>query len=1051
MSKLKKANLKDREMLALEDRLVREGKIYPRAHYMPRGRFRGILAVCLAFFFGIFLLIGGVIGVGIYFGSSKKVKDIFSLFGMSEEEYLQYIDGKYAEMSVLELVDDITKNDFKSLRSVTQYSPFVKQKVSELLTQFSDVGISLDLNALLDAPFETIGDFIYEQGVMQAELGKVMKVNGSSPAILLALCYGEENLDYQIAEGGEIIVIPPHAPVKVGDLNDNEAMDQILGSIRLGSILELNRKDVSEDTIKSNAAMYALAYGKYGVDYHIGYDTDGNAMIVCDDPLTLADLMPSDDGGSVSLLDDLELGSLLGIDIGVDVNSEEYKNNSAMYGICYGVLGVDFEITEEGYVRMLDGHDEMRPVTVSALQNDSTNLIQTLEIEALLGTPDQDSSDIMYYVLYGTADHYEKTVAADGSVTVTMKEDPATGLPYRKNTGQDLSDDEFVKEMKISDIIPADENSSGIIKAIQDMTIDQLNDPAEVEKLKLGDVLDVKEGDSSLMLALKDKSIAELKDQDTLNDLKIGDILGDTEDTSSLMRAIEDWKVSDLKNENRINRLHISDVIGGEGDSNLMKAIGSWRIGDLSKQDKVDSLTLADVIDIGDETTGILAALKNTPIGEIGSRVETLRLSEIMDESELAGNKILKHLADSTLDTLADDVQALTIGEVFGNQVYSYMAIETRNGERVDYEWLESQYFGETDGKANYLNEKYNKDDPLYRPTALPSGDLYADDGTPKFTTTLYIDSEKVTPAYFYDKEGNSKVTEGVTVHYDASIAQSNRLPEAVQKTPYYAEETIKLTPVYEYSVYDYKKGEVSPDRHALEDRGGTLFFDGHEVTKDAYGDYSYLDANGDRVDLEPTLVGYTAVGGEVTLERDGEGKLTGNVLYNGQSYKVSGNAITLRREVYELYVNEAGEVKNGTVKETYMLGDQELDRYLSGVWYLLLIETDEDGNVIGNKTDTPILDVDGLITGVSSSMQDSTFAELWFHELLQDNPYASLVIPNIFPNGITFKRKLPDGSTKEDTATNLIEIRLSETVALVRALSDELTLLSGKVPGFGG
>ena len=68
------AKLNEREKLALEARLVREGKIYPRAHYMPRGRFRGILAVALAFFFGIILAFGGLIGAGVFLGTKTSLK-----------------------------------------------------------------------------------------------------------------------------------------------------------------------------------------------------------------------------------------------------------------------------------------------------------------------------------------------------------------------------------------------------------------------------------------------------------------------------------------------------------------------------------------------------------------------------------------------------------------------------------------------------------------------------------------------------------------------------------------------------------------------------------------------------------------------------------------------------------------------------------------------------------------------------------------------------------------------------------------------------------------
>ena len=73
--------------------------------------------------------------------------------------------------------------------------------------------------------------------------------------------------------------------------------------------------------------------------------------------------------------------------------------------------------------------------------------------------------------------------------------------------------------------------------------------------------------------------------------------------------------------------------------------------------------------------------------------------------------------------------------------------------------------------------------------------------------------------------------------------------------------------------------------------------------------------------------------------------------------------------------------------------------------------------------------------------MQDSTFAELWFHEILEDNPYASLVIAHPLPghepliDGITFSH----AGGEEHTVHNLIEVRLSEVVALINQLLKDL------------
>ena len=52
----------DRERILLEKELVEQGLIYPRAHYMPRGRARGIIACLLSFLFGMFVILGAMVG-----------------------------------------------------------------------------------------------------------------------------------------------------------------------------------------------------------------------------------------------------------------------------------------------------------------------------------------------------------------------------------------------------------------------------------------------------------------------------------------------------------------------------------------------------------------------------------------------------------------------------------------------------------------------------------------------------------------------------------------------------------------------------------------------------------------------------------------------------------------------------------------------------------------------------------------------------------------------------------------------------------------------------
>ena len=68
-----------KEKIAYEKELVKEGKIIPR--YSPRNPLGRILALILVFFFGLFAMLGGIIGTFAYLGT-RPVKDGLNLFNL---------------------------------------------------------------------------------------------------------------------------------------------------------------------------------------------------------------------------------------------------------------------------------------------------------------------------------------------------------------------------------------------------------------------------------------------------------------------------------------------------------------------------------------------------------------------------------------------------------------------------------------------------------------------------------------------------------------------------------------------------------------------------------------------------------------------------------------------------------------------------------------------------------------------------------------------------------------------------------------------------------
>ena len=192
----------------------------------------------------------------------------------------------------------------------------------------------------------------------------------------------------------------------------------------------------------------------------------------------------------------------------------------------------------------------------------------------------------------------------------------------------------------------------------------------------------------------KPHTIGDLSGENSLisgitKDLTIGQFMGDGEQ-SSLSAAISAWKIDDLNDQDKIMSLKIADVIGvDENSPAVLQAMRDrdWTLADLNDKDTFNQLALGEVIEIDEsnpDTPALLVSLQNTSIGELSDAVNRLTLVELLGEDQVEKSSILRNLADSTAKTLADDISALSIAQVFEDKVYK------------------------TDGDGNYLDENGN-------------------------------------------------------------------------------------------------------------------------------------------------------------------------------------------------------------------------------------------------------------------------------------------------------------------------------------------------------
>ena len=216
----------------------------------------------------------------------------------------------------------------------------------------------------------------------------------------------------------------------------------------------------------------------------------------------------------------------------------------------------------------------------------------------------------------------------------------------------------------------------------------------ETEEGPLSLPLLIAEDETGEEVFYKPHTIGDLSGENSLisgitKDLTIGQFMGDGEQ-SSLSAAISAWKIDDLNDQDKIMSLKIADVIGvDENSPAVLQAMRDkdWTLADLNDKDTFNQLALGEVIEIDEgnpDTPALLVSLQNTSIGELSDAVNRLTLVELLGEDQVEKSSILRNLADSTAKTLADDISALSIAQVFEDKVYK------------------------TDGDGNYLDENGN-------------------------------------------------------------------------------------------------------------------------------------------------------------------------------------------------------------------------------------------------------------------------------------------------------------------------------------------------------
>lgn len=701
-------------------------------------------------------------------------------------------------------------------------------------------------------------------------------------------------------------------------------------------------------------------------------------------------------------------------------------DNALLLTLCFGEEGVDYDIvteqTEEGEQRkivMKEGHSAM---TVGSLKgSDMSSMLDKITLEAAMDVTAASDPAIRYLAYGSEGVNYEiHTDDATGEKSIVMLNDPETQQPFKKKTIAALTaaDANLLGGAKIGDLVQIDDGAQGILGAVKDWTIEEMGNDEKLKSLRIGDIVDLSSA-TGIMKTIADKgwTIQDLTQSATIESLKISEIVDAP--ATGIMGAVRDWSISDLSNTHRINRIKISQLIDTSSASGIVKKLSDWRVGDLSSGNKFDTLLLSDVITIDNDSPVILRTLADTALGDCANAIDELHLSEIL--GDVSGNKLLGKLQNSTLSTLAKDIEGFTVADMFGDELYSYMLKTDKDGAPVSYAQVVRDYeegHKTEAGSKKDINPHFIRDEEQQK----------------KIKKYFVHGADEVVFGVFEQANGVYRLVTGDFTVYS----------EGAQR---YIHRDLKLLPVRTWMLVDYENGgltalpqgdEVTTDATGKTlgtpaDVTGTPAKEGtddlyyasgetyYPLYEDQFGVY-YVNAERARIDLDCAVTEYETENGEKLA-------LNGNkVTYGGVEYGVRTKSATQTQAEYsyiqikvtveEYYYDPddsaftAGEGGNlyapAAVAERWHIdnGDgtfTEVDRFLDGIWYLLfggevrdsdgkLVLTDGEITAIDN-TNAKLFDVANTISNVKNVLNDTPLWKLYLHGILSAdaNPYVEL------------------------------------------------------------
>lgn len=605
-----------------------------------KGKWAGrIIALGLGFCIGVGSVFGTAAGAGLFVAFQPIDRtvglvdtfipaDVYAkVFGATDEDGKVVSTGilneKYAELKVKDLLSDVmgAVSSFgkgnASLGTFDEISPKVGSIVDSLLGGMDKYGIPLDKEKLLEAPFkaeegETSFAAYFKEALMNASAGDVMRGTSGDKKIsplLMAICYGEEGVDYSIDEEGNVVMLNGAPKTTLSQLVSGD-MNNVLNKVAVDVVIDVDTSDSYMCSIAyGKPSRYTITDGKVTMNQVLyTYKTEEGKYVFYDDSNNKIDgAVQSVNNGTCAL----------------QVNTgEKDADGNAITETQY------VQLRSDGTANVFADAEKTQPILykknlLSDLRGNSKAIVDNVLLkDALSVTP--TSSKLLLSLVYGS--DYK---IVDGVIQSDVER---TIGDLRNNT------DNILNDMPLSSVLNENRDSSLVMYLLYGRKdvhyqFDADNNPVMLQKRILitedGGVYD----GYGMKLTPKQGTAGEE-----------GFVDGYTIDT--------------------VNKKYV-DVNGEEysyADARLAKVTTQD-----DKQATVYYLSNADGKVYYQATTLGDLSKKNNAIDTLSDHIT---IGELMDEDDINENIFLKHIKDKTIASIPTAINNLTINEVYAHKIY---------------------------------------------------------------------------------------------------------------------------------------------------------------------------------------------------------------------------------------------------------------------------------------------------------------------------------------------------------------------------------------------